>query len=146
MWVVALPLLYGLAQHREELGAFQIAGAVLFVVGFFFEAIADAQLASFKRNPDNKGKVLDRGLWAWTRHPNYFGETLLWWGFGLYALGAAPFWTLVSPLLMTFLLVRVSGVVMLDKLLAETKPGYAQYMKRTSGFFPLPPRKVEENS
>jgi steroid 5-alpha reductase family enzyme len=110
--------------------------------GLVFETIADRQLARFKRETRNRGQVLDRGLWRYTRHPNYFGECCVWWGF--YCLGAAAggWWAIVSPLLMTFLLLKVSGVALLERSIEERRPGYAEYVRRTSAFLPLPRRKA----
>jgi steroid 5-alpha reductase family enzyme len=118
------------------------AGALLWLTGFLFEAVADLQLARFKRDPANRGKVMDRGLWAYSRHPNYFGESLVWWGIFLMALTApyGPF-TIVSPVLITFLLLRVSGVTLLEKSLRAAKPGYVEYVRRTSAFVPWRRRK-----
>jgi steroid 5-alpha reductase family enzyme len=115
-------------------------GTAVFAIGFAFEAVADAQLQRFRRDPSRRGTVLDTGLWAWTRHPNYFGEALLWWGLWLHALDQPWGWaTLPAPVLLTFLLVRVSGVAMLDDLLRRTKPRYADYIARTSAFLPRRP-------
>jgi steroid 5-alpha reductase family enzyme len=114
----------------------------VWAVGFFFESVGDWQLRRFKSDPANKGKVMRRGLWAWTRHPNYFGDATLWWGYFLIALSTDHgVWTLASPLIMTFLLMKVSGVALLEKSLAKTKPEYADYTRRTSAFFPLPPKR-----
>jgi steroid 5-alpha reductase family enzyme len=114
------------------------------LVGFSFEAIGDAQMAAFKRNPENKDRVMDRGLWRFTRHPNYFGEACFWWGIGLVGLGAggtAAAWALLSPLLMTVLLLKVSGVALLEKGLVERRPAYRDYVARTNAFIPGPPRR-----
>jgi steroid 5-alpha reductase family enzyme len=117
-------------------------GFALFAVGFGFEAIGDAQLLSFQRDPAMRGRVLDRGLWRYTRHPNYFGECLLGWGFWVCALDQPYGWaTVFAPVLMTFLLLKVSGVAMLDAHLSGSKPGYRDYIERTSAFFPRPPRR-----
>ncbi|MCB9478549.1 MAG: DUF1295 domain-containing protein [Deltaproteobacteria bacterium] len=117
-------------------------GVALFGVGFFFEAVGDRQLARFKADPANKGRVMDQGLWRYTRHPNYFGETLIWWGFFLLALPVSIGKYLVfSPMLMTFLLLRVSGVSLLEKGMVERRPQYADYIRRTSAFIPMPPKK-----
>ncbi len=105
-----------------------------------FEVGGDNQLARFKANPDNQGKVLDSGLWRYTRHPNYFGEFALWWGYYLIAVAAGGWWTIGSPLLMSFLLLRVSGVTLLEKDIKDRRPAYADYIKRTNAFFPGPPR------
>ncbi len=144
LWLIALPLLE--AQRRPQpghLGWLDIAGIALFGAGFFFEAVGDLQMARFKDDPANKGKVLDSGLWRYTRHPNYFGDATLWWGFWLLSLGAgAPLWTLISPLLMTILLLKVSGVALLEKGLERTKPAYRDYVIQTSAFVPWPPKKT----
>jgi steroid 5-alpha reductase family enzyme len=117
------------------------AGATVWVVGFFFEAVGDWQLTRFKANPNNKGKVLNTGLWRYTRHPNYFGEAVLWWGYFMIAVSAGGYWTVYSPILMTFLLLRVSGVTLLEKTLTKERTGYDSYIESTSAFIPLPPRK-----
>lgn len=135
MWVVSLPLLTGL-QDKSALNVLDWVGIVLFTVGFLFESIGDWQLRSFKKDPSNKGKVLDTGLWGLTRHPNYFGEALLWWGLTLVAIEANTFWIVISPIIMTWLLMKVSGVAMLDDLLRKTKPDYAAYIESTNAFFP----------
>ena len=101
-------------------------------------------MAAFKADPANKGQVMDRGLWRYTRHPNYFGETCFWWGMWLIALaagGAAAIWTVLSPLLMTVLLLKVSGVALLEKDIGERRPAYRDYIARTNAFIPGPPRK-----
>jgi steroid 5-alpha reductase family enzyme len=110
-------------------------------VGFFFEAIGDWQLARFKADPANKGKVLATGVWRYTRHPNYFGDSAQWWGYYLIAAAAGAFWTVLSPLLMTFFLLRVSGVTMLESSLVDRKPQYREYIETTSAFIPWFPRK-----
>lgn len=141
---ISLPLLVAVSSREpRELGLLDLAGALLWLVGFTFEAIGDWQLARFRSAPGNRGKVLERGLWRYTRHPNYFGEALLWWGYGLFALATpAAAWTLFAPALMTFLLLRVSGVSLLETGLAASKPGWSDYASRTSAFLPLPPRRV----
>ena len=118
-----------------------IAGLALWVAGFACEAAADAQLLAFQGDPASRGRVLDSGLWRFSRHPNYFGEALLWWGYGAFAAGAAGgFWTLYSPLVVTVLLLRISGVPLLEAGMAARRPGYASYVERTSAFVPWPPR------
>ena len=142
MWIIAIPLLA--AQTGDTTGSFKCldyAGVALWLVGFIFEASGDWQLARFKSKPENKGKLLTTGLWSLTRHPNYFGDAAQWWGFYLIAASAGALWTVFSPIIMTFLLMRVSGVVMLEKTLKDTKPGYEDYIARTSAFFPWLPRK-----
>lgn len=119
-----------------------VLGLSLFIVGFFLESIADAQLLKFQGQRQDKQRVLNKGLWAWSRHPNYFGEAVIWWGFYFISVGiSGNVLTALSPLLMTYLLLRVSGVRMLDAQLKKSKPGYTDYMRRTSGFFPWPPKK-----
>lgn len=117
-------------------------GLALFLVGFVFESIADAQLVRFKKRRKSSHEILQQGLWAWSRHPNYFGEAVLWWGFYFLSVGiSGKIITILSPLLMSFLLLRVSGVTMLDGVLKKSKPHYERYMKNTSAFFPWPPKK-----
>jgi steroid 5-alpha reductase family enzyme len=143
LWVVSLPIQVGqLPSAPDGLGPLAIAGAAVWAVGVFFEALGDAQLARFKADRANKGKVMDRGLWRYTRHPNYFGDFMVWWGIYLVALeGKGTWWSVVGPLLMSFLLLRVSGVAMLEKTITGRRPGYAEYIRRTSAFFPRPPRR-----
>ena len=106
-----------------------------------FEAGGDWQLSRFKKNPANDGQVMNRGLWRYTRHPNYFGEFCIWWGFWLMALAAGAWWSLPGPLLVSFLLLRVSGVSLLEKDIGNRRPQYADYVLKTNAFFPGPPRK-----
>jgi len=143
MWLISLPLqLAQISREPAELSWLDFLGATLWVVGLSFEAIGDWQLARFKSDPANKGKVMDRGLWAYTRHPNYFGDALLWWGFFLVALATPRGWlTVISPLIMTALLMKVSGVALLEKTLVKTRPAYRDYVRRTSAFFPMPPKR-----
>lgn len=146
-WLVAMPMLAALCGTRA-LGPLDAAGALLAAGGLAFETVADAQLARFRRaaaagRPHDE-RVLDRGLWRWSRHPNYFGEACVWWGLGAMALsagGAATAWSLISPLLMTVLLLEVSGVALLEHDIAERRPAYRDYVARTSAFFPRPPRR-----
>ena len=142
LWFVALPVLVAVRAARpEELTAVDGLGLVLFMIGFSFEVVGDYQLARFKAEPSNRGHVLDRGLWRYTRHPNYFGDATLWWG--VYAIaGATPggWLTVLSPALMTLLLMRVSGVTLLEDGLKASKPGYRAYITRTPAFFPWFPR------
>jgi steroid 5-alpha reductase family enzyme len=118
-----------------------VPGVLLVAVGLAFEAIGDAQLAAFKRDPGSRGQVMDRGLWRYTRHPNYFGDFCVWWGLWLVALSAGgTWWTAIGPVVMSVLLIRVSGKGLLEKTIAKRRPGYEEYVRRTSGFVPLPPR------
>lgn len=137
------PLSVALVQKNEPQYYLLIfLGIALFTIGFIIESIADIQLLHFQKNRKDKNEILNQGLWAWSRHPNYFGESLLWWGFYCISLGiTGQFLTILSPLLMTFLLLKVSGVTMLDKVLQQSKPRYVEYMKKTNAFFPWPPKK-----
>jgi steroid 5-alpha reductase family enzyme len=143
MWVISAPL------HAAQAGTqphsliwLDFLGAAIWAFGFLFEAAGDWQLADFKSKPENRGKVLNTGVWRFTRHPNYFGDSAQWWGFYLIAFAAGGWWTIFSPLIMTLLLLRVSGVALLEKSLKNTKPQYKEYMERTSSFFPLPPKII----
>jgi steroid 5-alpha reductase family enzyme len=136
-WLISLPLL-GAALGRTELGWLDWAGVALWVLGFVFESVGDWQLARFKRDPANAGKVMDRGFWRWTRHPNYFGDFAVWWGFGLMGLAAGAWWGLIGPVIMSWLLLRVSGVALLERDIGQRRPEYAEYIRRTNAFFPGP--------
>jgi steroid 5-alpha reductase family enzyme len=143
MWFVSLPIQAVHVSPGGPLGALDAAGVLLAALGLFFEAVGDAQLARFRADPANRGRVMDRGLWRYTRHPNYFGDCCVWWG--LYAIAAATplgVWTIASPLLMTFLLLRVSGVALLERSIGKRRPDYAAYAARTSSFVPRPPRRA----
>lgn len=139
-WAIAAPL-YALVRgpHADLTWVDGVAIAV-WLLGFSFQAVGDVQLARFKRSPRQSGAVLDTGLWRYTRHPNYFGEFCMWWGLWLLATGSGGAWTVFSPVLMTFLLLRVSGVALLEQDIAERRPGYADYVRRTNAFFPGPPQ------
>lgn len=141
LWVVAWPIWTGIsAASTRNLTTLDWSGLALFALGFGFEAVGDWQLARFKADPANRGRVLDRGLWRYTRHPNYFGDATLWWGLGLLGVAGDSWWVLVSPLVMTTLLIHVSGAALLERQLLQTKPAYAEYVGRTSRFFPWWPR------
>lgn len=139
-WIISLPLLAAIA-GLGPLGALDYLGVTLFAVGLLFETVGDFQLARFKADPANDGQVMRSGLWRYTRHPNYFGECCVWWGFFLIALSAGGWWSIVGPGLMTVLLLKVSGVELLEKDLSERRPDYAQYVKNTNAFFPGFPGK-----
>jgi steroid 5-alpha reductase family enzyme len=139
-WIISLPLFVAISRGGEP-GMLDAIAFLLWAVGIVFEAGGDYQLARFKRDPANKGKVLDTGLWRYTRHPNYFGDFCVWWAFYLFAVAAGGWWTIVSPLLMSFLLLKVSGVAMLEKDIGERRPKYRDYIERTNAFFPGPPAK-----
>jgi len=143
MWVVSLPVQVAAASALPaHLGALDAFGVMVWATGLGFEAIGDWQLARFKADPANAGRVLDRGLWRYTRHPNYFGDACVWWGLFLIAC-ATPggVWTLPSPIVMTVFLRRISGVPMLERSLRKRRPGYAAYVERTSAFVPRAPRR-----
>jgi steroid 5-alpha reductase family enzyme len=143
MWVISAPLLAAqFSPTPARLTVLDFAAIPLWAIGFFFEAVGDLQLARFKANPANKGQVLATGVWRYTRHPNYFGDATQWWAYYLVAAAASGgFWTIFSPVIMTVLLLRVSGVTLLEKTLTTTKPGYKEYVERTSAFIPWVPRK-----
>lgn len=141
MWLVSLPVQAAImAPAPATLGWLDALGTVLVLTGLAFESIGDLQLARFKADPSTKGHVMDRGLWRYTRHPNYFGDAVVWWGLYCFALATGHPLTIVGPLVMTWLLTRLSGVPLLEKKLARTRPGYAEYVARTSSFIPWPPK------
>jgi steroid 5-alpha reductase family enzyme len=141
LWIISAPLLAAqLAAPPAQLTLLDGIGAVVWLVGFFFEAVGDLQLTRFKANPANHGKILDSGVWRYTRHPNYFGDAAQWAGYYLIAAAAGGWWTVFSPILMTLFLLRVSGVTLLEKTL-ETRPGYRDYIQKTSAFIPWFPRR-----
>ena len=141
-WWIALPILPVL-KSSQPWGWLDSLGATVFITGLILETMADAQMARFKAQPKGKDAVLNTGLWRYSRHPNYFGESVVWWGFYLMALGAgAPLWLVTSPLLINFLLVKVSGVPMLEQDIAERRPAYRDYILSTSSFIPRPPRSL----
>ena len=143
MGVIVLPVVFAhAAGEGRPIGAWDVAGALVWLIGFFFESVGDWQMARFKGNPANKGKVMDRGLWRFTRHPNYFGDSAVWWGYGLIAVGAGVWWAAIGSVIMTALIIKVSGVALLEKSLGSTKPGYADYVRRTRAFFPWPPKRL----
>jgi steroid 5-alpha reductase family enzyme len=141
--IVSLPLQLSARAH-VGIGAATIPGLAVFAVGLAFEAVGDEQLRRFKADPAHRGQVMDRGLWRYTRHPNYFGDFCVWWGLWLTVLPASgTWWTFVGPLVMSVLLIRVSGAALLEKGISERRPAYRDYIERTSGFIPLPPRRRE---
>jgi steroid 5-alpha reductase family enzyme len=143
IWVIAIPVQVGqMSQTPPELTVLDFAGLGLWILGFGIEVLADRQLREFRKDPSNRNRVLDLGLWKYSRHPNYFGESLIWWGIFLVAASTPRGWlTVFSPVLMTFLLLRVSGVPLLEEALSERREGYREYVNRTSSFFPWPPRR-----
>ncbi len=136
---VAVPLLVAMSAS-SPLGWLDLLGVTLWLIGMFFEVVGDFQLASFKANPANRGKVLDTGLWRYTRHPNYFGEFTLWWGYFLLAAAGGGWWTVLSPALMSLLLLKVSGVALLERDISTRRPDYVEYVRRTNSFLPGPRR------
>lgn len=138
MWFVALPVILAFDLSTVDRSiSWLIAGAGLWAVGVFFEAVGDWQLATFRAKPENRMRVLDSGLWALTRHPNYFGDFAVWWGLWLVSFSCgAPWWTIMSPIAMSFFLLKVSGVTLLEKDICDRRPGYSEYLKTTNAFFP----------
>jgi steroid 5-alpha reductase family enzyme len=142
LWIISAPLLAAqIGATPTRLTVLDFVAIPVWAIGFFFEAVGDWQMARFKANPANKGKVMRTGLWRYTRHPNYFGEATMWWAYYLVAAAGGGFWTIFSPIIMTTLLLRVSGVALLEKSLKETKPKYKEYVETTSAFIPWFPRK-----
>jgi steroid 5-alpha reductase family enzyme len=146
LWLISICLQIGqLAQKPDTLTWLDGLGILVWATGFMFESVGDWQLARFKSDPANKGRVMDHGLWAYTRHPNYFGEFLLWWGICLITL-ATPngWWTILSPIIVTAVLLKMTGIPLTEKGLIENRPGYSEYIKRTSAFVPWPPAKEDQ--
>ncbi len=143
LWIISAPLLAAQFQARpDRLIILDFLGALVWLIGFFFESVGDYQLSRFIKNPDNKGKIMTDGVWRYTRHPNYFGDSAQWWGYYLIAAAAGGWWTIFSPMIMTLFLLKVSGVALLEKTM-QTRPGYQEYMQRTSAFVPWFPRKKQ---
>jgi steroid 5-alpha reductase family enzyme len=142
-WLISLPLLAATtAREPAGLGWLDYLGVAVWLVGFLFEAVGDAQLQRFLADPANRGKVMDRGLWRYTRHPNYFGDTTLWWGYFLIALATGAWWAALGSALMTLFIVKVSGVALTERNMGESsREGHAEYVRRTNAFFPGPPRR-----
>jgi steroid 5-alpha reductase family enzyme len=143
MWVVSLPVMFGNSDATPGVGPLAVIGVMVWAVGLSFEAVGDWQLVQFKKDPNNAGKVMQTGLWSLTRHPNYFGDALLWWGIGIVGAetgtGVVGF---IGPVVMTVFLLRVSGVPMLERSLMKRREGYAEYAARTSAFIPRPPKRI----
>jgi steroid 5-alpha reductase family enzyme len=142
LWLIALTVQLGqISSTPAHFTWLDFLGVLVWTTGFTFEAIADWQLASFKADPANRGKVMNQGLWRYSRHPNYFGESLIWWGLFLITLTTPHgWWALISPLVITFLLLKVSGVTLLEKDIVERRPGYQEYLETTSAFIPWFPK------
>jgi len=143
LWGISLAVQMGqISPIPSKVTRFDYCGILIWAMGFLFEAIADLQLKRFKSKPENKGRVMDKGLWALSRHPNYFGEALVWWGLFIISLSSLiNIWTIISPLLITFLLLKVSGVPLLEKGMKKRNPEYEAYIRRTSAFIPFAPKK-----
>lgn len=141
LWIISFPIQMAIATDvGDPLGILDFVGIALWAIGLFFESVGDWQLMKFKSDPNNKGKVLDRGLWRYTRHPNYFGDFCVTWGFYCFAVAAGAPWTVFGPLLMSFFLLKVSGVAMLERDIGQRRPAYREYIERTNAFFPGPRR------
>ena len=138
-WIISMPL-FGAMESKSLLTRLDVLGGALFTFGFVWETVADWQLSIFKKNPKNKDRVLDTGVWRYSRHPNYFGECCVWWGFYLIAGAAGAWWTIAGPILMTLLLLKISGVALLEKDIAERRPAYLNYIKNTNAFIPWLPK------
>lgn len=142
-WLVSLPVQLGQVAYEPSIGWLGWTGAVVVVVGIAFESIGDTQLAHFKADPANKGKVLDTGLWKYTRHPNYFGDACVWWGLYLIAAETGPgVWAILGPIFLTWTLTRWSGIGLSEASSRKRRPDYAAYVARTSAFIPWPPRRT----
>jgi steroid 5-alpha reductase family enzyme len=142
IWFVPAPLVAAVLFSWKAMSWLDYGGIAVAALALIFEAVADFQLANFRGDPANKGKVMDRGLWGWSRHPNYFGETVLWWSFFVIGFAAShKLWLILSPLLVTFLLLQVSGISLMEETIDKRRPGYADYKRRVSAFIPRPPLK-----
>jgi steroid 5-alpha reductase family enzyme len=142
MWLISAPLLGAqFYNHNNTIGVLDYSGIALWIIGFTFETGGDLQLASFRADPLNKGKVLNTGFWKITRHPNYFGDSAVWWGYGLICLSAGSYFSVLGSLLMTALIIKVSGVVLIEKTLIVQKTEYKEYIEETSAFLPWFPKK-----
>lgn len=141
--VISMPVPAAM-RSTAPLGIMDWAGAALWLVGMYFEAVSDHQLARYLRQPRNHDSVMDRGLWRYSRHPNYFGEACIWWGIFLVAAGGGAWWSIAGPALLTWFLLRVSGVALTEKDIATRRPAYEAYVRRTSAFIPRPPRRVDD--
>jgi steroid 5-alpha reductase family enzyme len=142
MWIVSLPVQVGsVADQPASLGPVEIVGVILYTIGIYIESTGDFQLSQFKADPANAGQVMDQGLWRYTRHPNYFGDFCVWWGIWIVAAATGVgIYAVVGPIVMTFFLLRVSGVAMLERSIGKRRPGYDEYMRKTNAFFPAPPK------
>jgi len=140
--IISLPLL-GVHYFSEykELGILDYIAIIIWLIGFVFESLGDYQLAKFKKDPRNKDKVLNTGLWKYTRHPNYFGDTVVWWAYAIFCISAGAYWPIFGSVIMTFLIIKVSGVALLEEDISGRRPEYKMYIDKTSSFFPWLPKK-----
>ena len=139
--IVSLPLLgINTSDSSGDLKVLDYIGIIVWLIGFVFEAGGDFQLARFKRNIANKGKVLNTGFWKYTRHPNYFGDSAVWWAYAIFSIAAGSYWQIIGSIIMTLLIIKISGVALLEKTLNDTKPLYIEYIKKTNSFFPWFPK------
>ena len=140
--IISLPLL-GINYNNSNgnLEILDYLGIIIWIIGFTFETVGDFQLSNFKRDPKNKGKILHTGLWKYTRHPNYFGDSAVWWAYGIFSIAAGSYWQAIGAVIMTLLILKISGVSLLEKTLKETKPQYKEYIQKTSSFIPWFPKK-----
>lgn len=140
--IISLPLL-GIhsSTNSGELNILDYLGITVWLIGFAFEAGGDFQLARFKRDAANKGKVLNTGFWKYTRHPNYFGDSAVWWAYAIFSIAAGSYWQIIGSVIMTLLIIKISGVALLEKTLNDTKPQYREYIEKTNSFFPWFPKK-----
>ena len=142
MMLISTPLLgANFGEQNSGLQWLDYAGILVWIIGFTFEVGGDFQLARFKSNPQNKGKVLNTGFWKYTRHPNYFGDSAVWWSYALFSIAAGSYWLSLGSVLMTLLIIKVSGVALLEKSLTSTKPQYSEYIRKTNAFIPWFPKK-----
>ena len=140
--IISLPLL-GINYNNSNgnLEILDYLGIIIWIIGFTFETVGDFQLSNFKRDPKNKGKILHTGLWKYTRHPNYFGDSAVWWAYGIFSIAAGSYWQAIGAVIMTLLILKISGVSLLEKTLKETKPQFKEYIQKTSSFIPWFPKK-----
>jgi steroid 5-alpha reductase family enzyme len=135
--IVSLPLLgVNVSTRSKAFNLLDYLGILVWMIGFTFEAGGDFQLSRFKKNSKNKGKVLNTGFWKYTRHPNYFGDSAVWWAYALFSIAAGSYWQIIGSIIMTMLIIKVSGVTLLEKTLNNTKPEYREYIQKTSSFLP----------
>jgi steroid 5-alpha reductase family enzyme len=138
--LIVWPMVRALNFAPRDLSPLVLLGAAVWIFGFVFESVGDSQLRAFLKVPANKGKIMDQGLWSWSRHPNYFGEVVQWWGVYFMCIEPGGWWLVFSPIVITFFILKISGVTMLEDLM-RSRPGFKEYAERTSAFVPMPPKK-----